>query len=301
MTELSPKETAFKIAHLFASFGIAVDRLSLIRRGDNLTYLDEKNAIVIKVYGPRYEKEQVERIAALANFLKAEEFPAIRLDARVKGQPVSLEDAHFTFWEHIRTDGLSRDYGQFGASLKALHAQLRTAPVDAPVTDVAALLEGRYAQLRVSEVFTDEGEGRAFARIFSTISQSLTEHRYASRPQLVHGDAHIGNTIKAKGQLFWSDFDRIHVGHVEWDLVPILLSERRFGQSGEEVARFRGATGYSDALFDSAAGLLPALEFMRLCWLAGNRKLSQRHEREFRHRLSTLSAPGGDAIQWNVV
>lgn len=301
MTEFSPKETAFKIGDLFARSGISASRLSLIRRGDNLTYLDEKNAIVIKVYGPRYEEEQVERITALANFLRAEDFPAIRLDARVKGQPVSLEDVHFTFWEYIPREGRSRDYGQFGASLKALHAQFRTAPVAAPVTDVAALLESRYAQLRDSEVFRDEGEEGAFARMFSTISQSLTKHRYASRSQLVHGDAHIGNTIKSRGQLFWSDFDRIHVGYLEWDLVPILLSKRRFGLSGEEVARFRGATGYSDALFNSAAGLVPALEFMRLCWLAGNRSVSPRYEKEFQHRLSTLSRSGQDVLNWNVV
>ena len=301
MTEFSPKETAFKIGDLFARSGISASRLSLIRRGDNLTYLDEKNAIVIKVYGPKYKKEQVKRIATLANFLRAEDFPAIRLDARVKGQPVSLEDIHFTFWEYIPRESRSRDYGQFGASLKALHALFQTAPVEPPVLDVAALLESRYAQLRDSEVFRDKGEEGAFARMFFTISQALAEHRYESRPQLVHGDAHIGNTINSGEQLFWSDFDRIHFGYVEWDLVPILLSKRRFGLSGEEVARFRGATGYSDALFDSAAGLVPALEFMRLCWLAGNRDLSPRYENELQHRLSTLSSPGRDVLKWNVV
>lgn len=301
MTEFSPKEIAVKIGDLFAKSGISADRLSLIRRGDNLTFLDRKNGIVIKAYGPKYEKEQVERVTTLAGFLTAENFPAIRLDERVADQPILLEDVHFTFWEYIPRVGPSRDYGEFGASLKALHSLLKTAPVEAPITDVAAQLESRYAQVLNSEALTEKAGEDAFAELFSTINEALSEHRYRSEPQLVHGDAHIGNTIKSEGQLFWSDFDRIHIGYLEWDLVPILLSGRRFGLSDEELTRFREASGYSAALFDSAAGLVPALEFMRLCWLAGNRDNSAKHEKEFQHRLSTLSSPGQDVIKWNVV
>lgn len=301
MTEFSPKETAFKIRDLLAKSGIAINRLSLVRHGDNLTYLDTKNGIVIKVYGPKYGKEQVEQIAALADYLKASDFPSIRLDERIRDQPVSLEGGRFTFWEYIPREGPASDYDQFGASLKALHALLKTAPIHMPARDIAALLEERYLQLCNSEALKDTREEGWFAETFSKLSETLSRHPYNSTPQLVHGDAHIGNAIKSKGRLFWSDFDRIHVGYLEWDLVPTLLSGRRFGLSDEQLARFRKASGYSDALFDSAAGLVPALEFMRLCWLAGNRDLSPRHENEFQHRMSTLSSSGQDVLKWNVV
>ncbi|KPM52558.1 hypothetical protein ACG83_30090 [Frankia sp. R43] len=62
---------------------------------------------------------------------------------------------------------------------------------------------------------------------------------------VIHCDMHYGNVMCLPGRrLLLIDFDAIARGPREWDLVPNLVTYRRFGMSDAEYDDFSGAYGY---------------------------------------------------------
>ncbi|WP_242606247.1 phosphotransferase family protein [Protofrankia symbiont of Coriaria ruscifolia] len=82
-------------------------------------------------------------------------------------------------------------------------------------------------------------------RLASRCEAALESVAYALPAGIVHGDAHLGNLVKARdGEVLICDFDAICHGPTEWDLIPLAVGRLRFGYPLEQHVALASAYGF---------------------------------------------------------
>jgi aminoglycoside phosphotransferase (APT) family kinase protein len=76
------------------------------------------------------------------------------------------------------------------------------------------------------------------------VADALRRVEFALPRGFVHGDAHLGNLIPTPAGPVLCDFDSASVGPAEWDLTPMAVSVRRFGEPVSRYAELASHYGF---------------------------------------------------------
>ena len=90
---------------------------------------------------------------------------------------------------------------------------------------------------------------------------------------MIHGDMHYGNVLCLPGRrLLLIDFDQVCRGPLEWDLVPNLVTARRFGMPAADYQAFCAAYGHDLRTSPDADTFVRLRELGMVSWLLQLRK-----------------------------
>jgi Ser/Thr protein kinase RdoA (MazF antagonist) len=118
---------------------------------------------------------------------------------------------------------------------------------------------------------------------------------------VIHGDSHYGNVMCLPGHnLILIDFDQIACGPREWDLVPSLVTRRRFGMSDEDYDSFSTAYGYDLRTSPHAPVFIALRELGMVTWLLQQYGTSAEIDTEIHLRVATINERGARVTQWRV-
>jgi hypothetical protein len=170
------------------------------------------------------------REVSVAAHLAARGAPVIPPATLLPPGPHHVEGLVLTMWEYCAGEPVDEsDAESAGTALAAVHEAFRDYPGDLPrfdeqIDEVGRLLGREDALPALSR--TD----RAFLQgQHGLIAEALSLRRFEERP--LHGEAHLGNALRATDGLRWFDFESACRGPVEWDVTT--LPER--GRGAYEV------------------------------------------------------------------
>ncbi len=116
---------------------------------------------------------------------------------------------------------------------------------------------------------------------------------------VIHGDMHYGNVMCLPGRrLLLIDFDQICLGPLEWDLVPNLVTYRRFGMSDKDYEEFSSTYGYDLRASPHVGTFIALRELGMVTWLLQQYGTSASLDDEIHRRIDSLNEPGPRATTW---
>jgi aminoglycoside phosphotransferase (APT) family kinase protein len=201
----------------------------LLRFTNNAVYALAQAPVVVRIVGSRALAHRAFKVVAVARHLQLHGVPATRLYPGVR-QPIVLGGQVATAWWRV-PETKSRPTP---ADLAALLRQVHALPPPGSVGDWAPLDDVRARIADAEEL--DPADRRFLADRCARTQAALDALEFPSPPALLHGDAHLGNVLAGPDGPLLCDFDSACVGPPEWDLVPVAVGVRRFG---EPVAVYR--------------------------------------------------------------
>jgi len=162
---------------------------------------------------------------AAARVLAAHRIPAVQPLSDIPN-PVNVQGYAVTFWEEITGAGTAPTAHQLAGLLTRLH-QLPTADIRLPVWNPVADLRSRISAMHGWE----RGDLDFLAGRCDAVDAALTTLDYPLPTCVIHGDAHLGNLIPTPTGPVLCDLDTLCIGPREWDLVPLAVSQLRFGST----------------------------------------------------------------------
>ncbi|TCP54084.1 phosphotransferase family enzyme [Tamaricihabitans halophyticus] len=230
------------LAELCATVGVAHEGARLLRFTNNAVYRLARDPIVVRIVGSRALRHRADKVVWFANRLADQEVPATRLLPGI-AQPVRVGEFVATFWlAESSLPGRARTT-QLAALLRRLHALPVLDSDGGKLPDWDPLADVR-ARLADAEEGLADAELRYLAEECAELSAALAELALPHRGSLVHGDAHLGNVINSAVGPVLCDFDSACLGPPEWDLTPLAVGVRRFGESRRGYRRFVHEYGF---------------------------------------------------------
>jgi|GEM_PF-526492 len=147
---------------------------------------------------------------------------------------------------------------ELAAALRRLHAlnPPATLPRWDPLDDVERRIDDAEGLAPADRVFLRDMTDRLRA--------ALADVTYELPPVLLHGDAHLGNLLRAAdGRAVLCDFDSSCVGPAEWDLVPVAVGRIRFRYPAEQQRELAAGYGF-DVTTWPGFGVLRAVRELKL-------------------------------------
>ncbi len=204
-------------------------------RANAVYHLPRDRAVVRLRYAPG-SPGVLERLSAaveVTRWLHAQGFPAT--EPLAIEQPVIADGYVVTFWRHVEVSGeAGRDVATLARLLHRLH-RLPTAAVRLQKTNPLGSLR---ADLHECDALTAVQRDWLLARA-DGLERRYRSARWALGCGLIHGDAHAGNLLHARGGAVLGDWDSVSFGPREQDLVPTSLWFR-FGRPAGEWDQFCG-------------------------------------------------------------
>ncbi|GLZ41297.1 aminoglycoside phosphotransferase family protein [Actinokineospora sp. NBRC 105648] len=222
------------LAEICALIGLDHTGARLLRFTNNAVFRLANEPVVVRIVGSVALRHRVRKVVRVARWFADNEVPAVRL---VDGfdQPVFVGEYAATVWDAVPDFDRVPHAADLARLLHTVHSlPPPTLPAWDPLDDV---------RRRLGEAEGLDGEELAFLRDrCDQVGERLDGLDFALPRGFVHGDAHLGNLIPAAAGPVLCDFDSSCVGPPEWDLTPLAVGVRRFG---EPAARYRElAEGY---------------------------------------------------------
>lgn len=165
-------------------------------------------------------EQWMEREIAVTTFLSERGAPVVAPSVELPPGPHERDGFWVSFWSHVQPDpGRTPTAEDCSAMLKGLHAVLREYPDDLPTLCADDVRRGLELLDRSDDLLNgaDVNLLRASAERLSPLWETPN-----SEARALHGDAHPGNLIAARGGgLVWIDFEDACLGPPEWDLATI--------------------------------------------------------------------------------
>jgi len=163
----------------------------------------------------------LDREIAVTKFLSGQDAPVVTPSGELPPGPHEHDGFAISFWTYVRPDpDRTPTADDCSAMLGDLHAALRSYPGDLPMLGDNDIARGLEALDLAGGVLSegDVDQLRAAAERLSPLWESPSVE-----VQPLHGDAHPGNLIAARGGgLVWIDFEDVCLGPVEWDLATMM-------------------------------------------------------------------------------
>jgi Ser/Thr protein kinase RdoA (MazF antagonist) len=203
------------------------DEARLLRLTNNAVYALPTEGIVIRITRSQGLQARVDKVIALARWLREVDGPANRLASGVK-QPVRSRDLLATVWEYLPGRWPVPTVADLGRVLRAFH-RLGEPPFRLPAWDPVGDARSRLADAEdlhdADRQFLLDWCERLAPRVAGLIDRTDRG--------LVHGDAHAGNLLRDRsGDVVLCDFDPTCRGPWQVDLVAVAVGEARFGRAG---------------------------------------------------------------------
>ncbi|RJQ73227.1 aminoglycoside phosphotransferase family protein [Pseudonocardiaceae bacterium YIM PH 21723] len=196
----------------------------LLRFTNNAVYRLPNEYAVVRIVASEALRHRAYKVVRVAEWLAEHDIPAARLLAGFD-QPVVVDGYVGTIWQYVDSAGPLVNGTDLGRLLRCMHAVPPPSfplPAWNPLDDVLRRL-GDAEDL-------DAGNRAFLLDQCDSVLAELRELEFALPRALVHGDAHLGNLIAGQHGAVLCDFDSTCVGPAEWDLIPVALSELRFGR-----------------------------------------------------------------------
>ncbi|GAB3914663.1 hypothetical protein GCM10029964_126530 [Kibdelosporangium lantanae] len=125
---------------------------------------------------------------------------------------------------------------------------------------------------------------------FKDLSTEYEQLRFVLPPGPIHGDAHVGNLMRARdGQIKLIDLEDFAFGPREWDAAVLSVRHQAFGWVTEEdYQRYVAAYGFDPIKWDGFPVIRAIRELNMTTWLAQTMGESADVADEVRKRISDL-------------
>jgi aminoglycoside phosphotransferase len=279
-----------------ARLGVPVQDARLLRLHGNASYALPSPGLVIRIGTNPRALGPVTASIAVTRWLAGRGFPCT-VPADIDGQPFVIAGYVVSAWRYVPTaDTPAPTSAEMGAVLRELHAQGDPACPpprfgDPLASITAAISEAPDAMSPASRSWLQE-------RI-TWLRQQWSRLDFPRPPGLIHGDAHIGNLMRASsGQAVLGDWDHVATGPREWDLAQIHYMDRRFGQAGENgIDAFVAAYGWDIRTWPGLDILIAIREIWGLRPYIRTARDRPRYRQQLAYRLHTLQY-GDTQAQW---
>jgi aminoglycoside phosphotransferase (APT) family kinase protein len=234
----------------------------------------------------------------VTRWLAGRGFPCT-VPADIDDQPFVIAGHVVSAWRYMPTaDTPAPTSAEMGHILRELHAEGDPAyllpSLDDPFVSVAAAIsQARDAMSPASRSWL---ERRILSLRWQWSALSL------ARPAgLIHGDAHIGNLMRAaSGQAVLGDWDHVASGPREWDLAQIHYMDRRFGRAGQNgIDAFAAAYGWDIRTWPGLETLIAIREITGLAPYIRTARDRPGYRQQLAYRLRTLQS-GDTQAQWTL-
>ncbi|MGX7823709.1 phosphotransferase enzyme family protein [Actinokineospora sp. 24-640] len=195
----------------------------LLRFTNNAVFLLAGAPVVVRIVGSVALRHRVRKVVELARWFTEHDVPAVRLLDGVE-QPVAVGQYTATLWQEVPPCDEVCGPADLARLLRAVHAL--PPPPGLPEWDPLDDVRRRIGEADG----VDDGELAFLRERCAEVADALTRVEYALPTGLVHGDAHLGNLIPTPLGPVLCDFDSGCVGPPEWDLTPLAVGVRRFGE-----------------------------------------------------------------------
>lgn len=285
-----------KLEHVLAAVcevaGLDPDGATLLRFTTNAVYQLATAPVVVRIAGSWRLRHRVAKVVKVANWLAGHDFPAVRLLAGIE-QPVRIGEYLATVWDEVPTISRRPTTRDLARMLRNLHALPKPAfdlPAWAPLDDV----DRRIAD--AEELADDDREFLTERR--DALAEQLRRLEYPLPPSVVHGDAHLGNLIPAPDGPILCDFDSTSWGPPEWDLIPVLVGQQRFGGSVRESRTLLRGYGFDVTQWPGFEVLRQVRELKLVTSVLPILRSNPDVAPELRHRLASVRS-GDVGARWS--
>jgi Ser/Thr protein kinase RdoA (MazF antagonist) len=283
-------------AFLTRHFAIA-PRLTLVRFGENAIFRERGTEIVLRVYRSPERADVAKKCVLFARHLQRNGFPAVR----PRDDEVFLEETYpITVWSWVAARRQPPcTWLDFGSHLEELHAVASSYENPLSMLDPLSRIRQKIENIARSGKYTSQ-EIQILESAYQDCTEHDARHAFSRRRDVIHGDAHRGNTICSRHRILFLDFDNVCYGPREWDLVPTMIAHRRFGLSQEHAAAFEAGYGARLRDWKPLADAVAIQELSMITWLCQNRGFSKQIDDEIALRLRSC-ASGDTHTVWHAL
>jgi aminoglycoside phosphotransferase (APT) family kinase protein len=260
----------------------------------NSVYRLPNSGAVVRIATSATMDHRIPKVVQVARWLEDLGVPAVRLLPGVPA-PVSAAGARATVWVDAGPGAPpAPDGADLGHALLRVHAlppPTSGLPPWDPLDDVRRRLSDAEALAPGDRAFLEER--------LAAVAATLASVSYRLPPAVIHGDAHLGNLIRARdGCVLLCDFDSVCLGPPEWDLTPVAVGAARFRHPPRHQAALAAAYGL-DVTTWAGFPTLRAVRELKLVTsvlpiLASNPTAAA----QFRVRLDSLRT-GDTTVRWS--
>ena len=225
------------LAEVCAAAGLDPAGARLLRFTNNAVFLLASAPVVVRIVGSVALRHRVRKVVDVARWFAEHDVPAVRLVQGLE-QPVEVGPYSATLWDEVPLTGQPPAPADLAALLSAVHRLPPPAGLPAwdPLDDVRRRIGEADGLL--------DGELDFLRQRCAEVAERLAAVEYALPAGFVHGDAHLGNLIPGPLGPVLCDFDSSCVGPPEWDLTPLAVGVRRFGEPVARYAELASAYGF---------------------------------------------------------
>lgn len=210
----------------------------LLRLTNNAVFALPTAGLVIRITRSFGLHARVHKVVHLGIWFEEVGAPTIRLTPGIE-QPIEVDGLLASVWRYLPRVDPAPDVHDLGAVLHSFHA------LGAPPFDLLTWDPVCDARTRLDDAEGLEPDDRdALLSWCDDLAPRVDNLNARTPPGLVHGDAHVGNLLRAaRGQVVLCDFDPTCLGPWQVDLVAVAVGEARFHRPGAHQA-LAAAYGY---------------------------------------------------------
>jgi aminoglycoside phosphotransferase (APT) family kinase protein len=279
------------LAEVCGQTGLDHRGAQLLKFTNNAVYRLLRDPVVVRIVGSRALRHRVHKVVGIANWLAEYEVPAVRLLPGAR-QPIAVDEHLATLWQAEPGHGRKPTAKDLARLLRQLH-DLPLPPFELP--EWAPLDDVRRRLGDAEELAPDDR--RFLENRCDELQAQLDEMHLELDRRVVHGDAHLGNLIRAVPGPVLCDFDSSCVGPAEWDLTPVPVGVRRLGHPRRGQRQLARVYGY-DVTRSPAFEVLSAVRELKLT--TSVLPIVRSHpgvREELFHRLADLRR--GSGLRWS--
>lgn len=293
-TEFTAEGVAVVLREACEAAGLNATGAELLRLGSNAVYRLASLPIIVRIARDPNVLPEMERVVAVARWLRTVDFPATRVLTEI-AQPVVVRGLVVTFWESVQEREEYATVGELADLLRRLHwleePESLGLPYFDPMAKLSASLHGLGAVPEEDRSFLEERAAR--------LAKEYDRLDFVLPFGMIHGDANIGNVLRHRdGHAVLIDLDGFALAPREWDLILTALYYDRYGwHTEEEYAEFVHRYGFDLMNWPGYETLADLRELMMVVWLGHQVATSDRSAEEFTRRMGALRA-GGSRKDW---
>jgi hypothetical protein len=199
----------------------------LLRLTNNAVFPLPGAGLVIRITRSFGLHARVHKVVQLGAWFETVDAPTIRLAPGID-QPIEVDGLLASVWHYLPPTDQAPAVGDLGTVLRRFHA-LDIPPFDLPAWDPVGDARTR---LDDAEALSPADRDTLLSWC-DDLAPRIDDLNMRSRSGLVHGDAHVGNLLRATdGQVVLCDFDPTCLGPWQVDLVAVAVGEARFHRPG---------------------------------------------------------------------
>ena len=285
----SSESTAQTLARACAEAGVDSRDAVLLRLGENAIYRLSAVPVVARIARTTDYLPDVQTEVAVARWLEAVGFPAVRL-AGPADQPLVVDGRPVTFWRVVSDREEYGTIGELARLLRWLHALEPPSSLVLPELRPFRRVERRIERAALAE------EDRVFLRDrLADLREQYDRLDFALPPGPIHGDANIGNILRSRdGGAVLIDLDGFATGPREWDLVQTAMYFEHLGwHTAEEYETFVTVYGFDLLTWPGYPALRSIRELIMVSWLAQNASENSDVADEVHKRINDLRSGDG--------